>query len=329
MPENLGEFDVIARYFKQLATSKGAFQLKDDAAVLEVPAGKKLVISKDMLVGGIHFFVDDLPDLIARKALRTNISDIISKGADPAFYSLGLSYPGILKHDFISDFCSGLEADQDFYGLSLLGGDTTNSQNDFVISITIYGFCDIKGPVTRLGGKEGDFLYVTGTLGNSALGLESLKNPERFSSLDERDLSTLQSFYLLPQPPFGIQKLINDYANASMDISDGLLADCTHLCKASKCSATLHLDALPFHKIGGQLALEDREIKNLLVRGGDDYQCLMAVSPQNAAAFENAAQTVNIRVSCIGALEVQKKEALCLLEDGIPSSIVPRGYVHF
>jgi len=329
MADPLGEFDLIARYLEPLATSPGAFHLKDDAALIPVPVGKKLVMSKDVLIGGVHFFADDLPDLIARKALRTNVSDIIAKGADPAYYALGLCFAHNADGVFWEAFAQGLEADQDVFGLSLLGGDTTRSLNDFVISVTMFGLVDEKGPITRFGAQAHEAIYVSGHLGNSALGLLSLQEPDRFVGFGEGIISDLQGSYLLPQPPYGLQSIIARYASASMDISDGILADLAHLGRASHISAHIEQEDLP---LSGALKMVLEKYPDLIeraIQGGDDYQCLMTVPAHAEGAFVEACARAGQTVTRIGYTDHKSDEPVYLYERGAPSSVKVRGYTHF
>ena len=329
MVQDIGEFDLIARYLKPLATSAGAFHLQDDAATISVPEGAHLVISKDVLVGNVHFFPDDLPDLIARKALRTNVSDILSKGADPAHYALGLCFPEKADAGFMNAFAQGLEADQDYYGMSLIGGDTTRSIHDFMISVTLFGFAGQKGPVTRMGAKAGDALYVSNTLGDSALGLLTVTEPEGFKDASETLLSDLLAAYLLPQPPLGLQSIIAQYASASMDISDGILVDCEHMCRASGVSARIQQDCLPFSdKV--QAALEvNPALIDVAVKGGDDYQCLMSIPLDKEQHFIDACTAGELKVTRVGEMTEQRDVSVRLYLHDIISPIKINGYTHF
>lgn len=329
MADDIGEFDLIARYLKPLATQSGAFNLQDDAAIIDVPTGKKLVMSKDILVGNVHFFSDDLPDLIARKALRTNISDIISKGADPAYYALGLCFPHKADGAFMEAFAQGLEADQDLYNLSLLGGDTTRSQNDFMISVTMFGLVSERGPVTRLNARPNEAIYVSGHLGSSSLGLLSLNKPSSMKSLSPEALSDLQAAYLLPQPPFGIQSIISDYASASMDISDGILADLTHLCRSSGVSAQIIQEHLPLNDSVKAALKKYPSLIKTAIKGGDDYQCLMTISRKREADFVDACKKMGHKVTRIGQTIERQDYPLSLLDHGAISAIPLDGYTHF
>ncbi|MBA4783174.1 MAG: thiamine-phosphate kinase [Rhizobiales bacterium] len=329
MTEDIGEFDLISRYLKPLVALPGALALTDDAATIKVPASKQLIMSKDVLVGNVHFFENDLPDLIARKALRTNISDIIAKGAHPYCYALGLCFPGQASEDFIASFAEGLAADQDIYGVSLIGGDTTRSISDLMISVTMFGLAGKRGAVTRLGAGPGEAVYVSGTLGGSAVGLQTLLDRPRFEGLSEVLVSDLQSEYLLPQPPFGLQKMIAAHASASMDISDGLFQDAGHLARASEVTIIIEQEQIPM-STALQLALEsDPDLLETALKGGDDYQCLMTIPPDHQALFESDCADAGIMVSLIGKTIARARLPVMLRHHGEVVENLPTGYTHF
>lgn len=315
MQEKPSEFELIERYLRPLASDPYAFSLTDDAAIMDVPTDKQVVVSKDLLIAGSHFFHDDAPKLIAQKAVRSNISDLISKGATPYRYCLGLAFPEAPTHAFMQDFAKGLEDDQANFGWSLIGGDTTKSPSDFMISLTAYGLCDKGQMVRRAGGNVGDSLYVSGTLGDSALGLLSRQNPDLFTQLNADDRSHLQDAYLLPQPPLGLEELITKHATASMDISDGLFSDLAHMCRARGLSAEIDQQAIPMSSAArSAISVEPCLLKTAL-KGGDDYQCLMAVPRAKEAVFMRACANKGLSVRKIGVL-ISQTEPLFRLTNG-------------
>ncbi|MEP3233760.1 MAG: thiamine-phosphate kinase [Hyphomicrobiales bacterium] len=300
MQDKPSEFELIERYLRPLTTDPSAFSLKDDAAILHVPDGKQLVVSKDLLIAGSHFFPDDAPKLIAQKAVRSNVSDLIAKGAKPYRYSLGLAFSKPPSHCFMEAFAEGLREDQAHYGWSLIGGDTTKSPSDFMISITAYGLCDEGRMVPRSGAKVGDQLYVSGTLGDSALGLCQRQKPEFFAQLNADDQTYLDDAYLLPQPPIGLEEAIADCASASMDISDGLFSDLAHMCRASGVSAEIDQQAIPLSLATQNAIGHEPNLTKTVLKGGDDYQCLMAVSIEQEKAFNNLCSVKGLKVRKIG-----------------------------
>ena len=228
---------LIARFFAPLATEPGAAALTDDAAVL--PAGPgELVVTKDMLVAGVHFFADDPPDLVARKALRVNLSDLAAKGALPAGFLIGLGLPPDWTEEFLQSFASGLGADIDHFGCPLFGGDTVKVPGPLTLSITAFGRA--KRTVRRDGAWPGDLVVATGTIGDGALGLaargaerEPAGAPHWLQALDEDQRAALRLRYLQPEPRSALAEAVSAHASAAMDISDGFAGDLAKLAAAS------------------------------------------------------------------------------------------------
>lgn len=278
----MNEFDRIATYLAPLATSAGAFGLRDDAATLAAPVGGELVLTQDTLVEGIHFKGTEPPALIAQKALRVNLSDLAAKGATPLGYLLSLSLPDTCDDAWLAAFCSGLAQDQATYGITLLGGDSTASKQGAVITITAIGHS--PRCVRRAGAQAGDVLWVTGTIGDAALGLHSSD-------------AFLRNRYELPQPRTAFASVIRDHASAALDVSDGLLQDASHLAKQSDVAINIALDKLPLSKAAH--TTDAQALVNLAI-GGDDYEILFAAPPQRSDAIIAAAKAANTRVTLIG-----------------------------
>ena len=224
------EFSLISRHFRPLA-GPGALDLRDDAALLTPPAGRELVLTVDAMVGGVHFLPDDPPDLIGRKLLRVNLSDIAAKGALPLSYLMTVSTPKDTPDSWFAGFAAGLAQDQALYGVTLLGGDTTSTPGPISLSLTIIGHVAPGTAVHRFGAHDGDGIWVTGTIGDGALGLAvalgRLADPTGF----------LLDRYRLPQPRVGLE--LAGIASAGMDVSDGLVQDLGHLCRASGLGAEI------------------------------------------------------------------------------------------
>ena len=202
MAERPGEFELIERYFRPLASDPGAFGLTDDVAVYAPPHGEDVVLKADMIAEGVHFFGNDPPGAIAAKALRVNLSDLASKGATPVGYLLSLALPGDWSEDWLRDFAAGLAADQATFGVSLFGGDTTRAAGGLTVSIAAFGRVPAGSVVRRSGAAPGDLVFVSGTIGNSALGLRI-----RLGTLDSmpagKAADHLLDRYLYPQPRVG------------------------------------------------------------------------------------------------------------------------------
>ncbi len=285
------EFDLIHHYLKPLATHPGALGLTDDAAIMDVPAGQQLIITKDSLCEGVHYVGTEDPALIAQKLLRCNISDLASMGATPTLYFLSLSLPHA-DETWWQRFAHGLEEDQGHFGLSLGGGDTTRTQGSTTLSLTALGLLPKGTALRRSGAQPGDGLYVSGTLGDAALGLKCWQS----NSADTQDF--LVNRYLLPQPRVALGNTLRDYASACIDISDGLIQDAGHICSASLCGAEINAASLP-HSDAARTYLEKHPHETTtLLRGGDDYELLFTVPP----ARQHHLATVETPVTRIGTM---------------------------
>ncbi len=263
------EFTIIRDYFAPLAHPDAALNLKDDAALLSIPEGEQLVITTDTLNEGVHFIGNESPDLIARKALRVNLSDLAAMGATPLAYTLNLSAPKDADEAFFAAIAAGLKQDQEQFTIHLLGGDTTASTAGLSLTITAYGTVAKGAALTRFGAKSGDAIYVGGTIGAGALGLAVAQGKAPMNE-------ALLHAYQLPEPQLALSKMLRNKATACMDVSDGLVQDLTHLCAASVVGADIDCDAIP-------LAGKNLEA---CITGGDDY-VLLFTAPEGVL-IENA-----------------------------------------
>jgi len=323
-----GEFDLIARYFAPIA-GPGGLGLVDDAALLAPPAGCDLVLTKDLLVAGVHFFPDDPPEAIARKALRVNLSDLAAKGAEPLGFLLGLGLPQGWREGWLAAFARGLGADAAAYACPLLGGDTVSSPERLVLSITALGTVPKGAMVRRTTGRPGDVLHVTGTIGAAAMGLvlRLPHPPEWAAALPAATLAAARAAYLLPDPAMPLAQALRDHARAAMDISDGLIGDAMKLAGAS--GTGLEIDARLVPMLPG-VADAARPCPALLaccLTGGDDYQVLAAIPPDGCGAFEETARKAGRPVTRIGTLTVRGTRILGL--DGETLTLDRASYGHF
>lgn len=297
-----GEFDLIKRFFAPLAKDPGSVGLTDDAAVLSPRSGYDLVLTKDVLAADVHFFADDAPEAIASKALRVNLSDLAAKGAIPRGYLLGLALPVDWTTDWLQRFCNGLAADQAAYGIQLLGGDTIRSGNGLQVSISAIGEVEAGGAVRRAGACEGDVLFVSGTIGDAAAGLKARLDLDfcRRHALSDAAEKHILGRYLLPRPRTRLAPFIQRYASASMDISDGLFADCEHLARASGVDFQIDLDRVPASEALRAIEAVSRHNFLQCLDGGDDYEILSAIPAERADAFEADAKAADCPVVRIG-----------------------------
>jgi thiamine-monophosphate kinase len=297
----LSEFEIIARCFAPIA-APGAFGLLDDAASLSPPPGRDLVLTKDMLVAGMHFFPGDPPAAIARKALRVNLSDLAAKGAEPIGFMLGIALARETDQGWIDAFAAGLAADAASYGLALFGGDTVSTSGPVTVSITAFGSVPAGGMVRRLGASAGDRLFVTGRIGDAALGLRLRLEPEgelaRLLAPEHRE--ALLEAYLLPQPRTALAAAVQRHASAAMDVSDGFVGDLTKMLSGAGLGARVRLDRVP-HSPAAQAAMAiDRDLESVALCGGDDYELLVATPPGRANDFVAACDAAGVPASPIG-----------------------------
>lgn len=335
MAKRLNEFSLIEKYFAPLSSS-GAFGLKDDAALLQIPKSKTLVVTNDAIAEGVHFLQNTDPKRMAQKAIRTNLSDLAAKGATPFAFSLALGLPSNWDNQWIKAFAKGLESDCKNFGLTLCGGDTfrvSPDQSGAVISITAFGHIYKKDYASRLGAKSGHALYVTGTIGDGVLGLELAKNN---AMGDLTKPNTAQKYlinrYEIPQPRVELSKLIGKYASAAMDISDGFVGDLEKLCAASNVSANVNLNDIPISGHASAQANLHNVTVTSLITGGDDYELLIAIPKSKMDFFEKESAKINVPITYLGKLK--KSDANfngvnILGIDGEPIDMANRSYVHY
>ncbi|RAK52024.1 thiamine-phosphate kinase [Phenylobacterium deserti] len=264
------EFGEIARLFRPLTRGDaGAFDLLDDAAVIPQRAGHDLVVTKDAIVEGVHFPVGEKPDLIGRKLLRVNLSDLAAKAAEPFACFLAVAWPAGFEVRDRERFALGLHADLETFGLALLGGDTVSTPGPFTASLTALGWVPQGRMIRRSGARPGDLVMVSGNIGDGVLGLDAVQGRivDRGGQLAFR--------YRFPEPRLDLRDLLRKSATASADVSDGLIADVRHIALASGVQIHLDLDQLPLSRGAATWLEQQPDIAAALVRlasGGDDYE---------------------------------------------------------
>jgi len=292
---------LIARFFKPLATHPGALGLSDDAAFLTPPAGFDLVLTTDAIVGGVHFFPEDAADTVAGRALRVNLSDLAAKGARPLGFLLSLALPREIGEQWLEGFAQGLRADADLFGCPLFGGDTDRTPGPIVVSIAMFGTVPEGTMVRRAGAKAGDRVFVTGTIGDAALGV-MMRNGKRWK-LDEPQRQHLLSRYLVPQPRNALAEAVRIHASAAMDISDGLAGDFGKLCRVSGVAADVDVARVPLSEAARAVIAANPDAVESVLTGGDDYEIICTVPPAKAGSFHAAAGAANVAVSEIGEIK--------------------------
>ncbi|MFM8860132.1 MAG: thiamine-phosphate kinase [Methylocystis sp.] len=270
MMKRYSEDELISKLFSPIAGPE-ALGLGDDAALMAI-RDKPLVLTTDMLVAGVHFFNQDPPELIAKKALRVNLSDLAAKGAVPQGFLLSIALPGDWSNVWLESFARGLSEDALDFATPLLGGDTSSTSGPVTISITAIG--TVETFVARCGARVGDGVYVSGPIGEAALGLWLRENPGRLETLPLEARDGLLGRYLLPRPRLDLIPMLASAATASMDISDGLVGDLAKLMGVSGVSAEVRLSDIPLSLATLQAIALSPELLEIALTGGDDYEIL-------------------------------------------------------
>ena len=324
-----GEFDLIARYFAPLAAkAPGALGLKDDAATFQPPAGMELVFTTDALTADLHFLRSDPPDLIARKMLRQNLSDLAGKGAKPLGYLMTTALDDAVDEAWIAKFTEGLAQDQAEFDIALWGGDTTKTPGPLALTATLIGAVPAGRALRRDGARPGDRILVTGTIGDGFFGLAAHRG--ELADLAEPARRSLAQRYVLPQPRVTLGRVLAEQAlaHAGMDISDGLVADLGHMCAASNCGAEVAVASVPLSDAVADLVAGDPSLIAAAITGGDDYELLLAVPSDRVAAVLEAAQRSGTAIAEIGSI-VQESGLTFRDRDNQPLAFEKAGFTHF
>ncbi len=310
----MNEFDWIKRYLAPLATDPAALGLVDDAAFIQNP--HSMVVSADALVENIHFLPTLAPRKLAKRILATNLSDIAAMGASPRYYTLTGCLPSAPTEDWAQAFCAGLADIHEQYGIALLGGDTTKTKGPASFSVTIMGETDT--PMRRNAAQTGDDIWLSGIIGAAYLGLQTAIGP-----LEGGKPEWLEA-YETPTPQIALGIALNAAGIAcAMDVSDGLLGDLAHMCRASHVAAELRLEDTPLasqqHGVAAQL------------NGGDDYQLLFTAAPEKAAIIKKMGADLGIQLSNIGTVLCHNDtiHPVSLLKNGQKTSIEGGSFTHF
>ncbi|RKG42741.1 thiamine-phosphate kinase [Acinetobacter cumulans] len=304
----MAEFSIIDTYFNRKNVNSVDLGVGDDSALLTPPPQQQLVICADTSVAGRHFPFDTDPHAIGWKSVAVNLSDIAAMGAKPHSILLALSLPQI-DHDWLKGFSQGLYDCCDQFGVSLIGGDTTQSPH-LTITITALGWIETGQAITRSGAQIGDLICVSGTVGDAAYGLKHRGHP-------------LQQRLDYPTPRCELGEQLKGLASSMIDISDGLAQDLGHILTASNVGATIELDKLPLSETVNKLS-EQEKFQSALA-GGDDYELCFSISPENYQKIKQ--QYVNTSITIIG--QITQNLGLNLLKNGVNYSIQSNGYQHF
>ncbi|HXU99986.1 MAG TPA: thiamine-phosphate kinase [Caulobacteraceae bacterium] len=294
------EFAWIASLRPLTGGDRRALDLADDAAVLPGRPGFDLVMSKDAMVEGVHFPTGETADVIARRLLRTSLSDLAAKAAEPFGYLLLTAWPHHRGEGDRQAFRAGLEADGLEFGVVLIGGDTVSTPGPMIVCATVLGWAEQGRAVLRSGARAGDALVVCGQIGDGWLGLQAVQG-----ALADPD-GVLAARYRFPAPLFAMRQVLAEQVNAAADVSDGLIADAAHVAEASGLGLSLELNDIPLSAEGrawlaGHVTPEAALL--ILAVGGDDYAIVCAVDPSRLASMLSAARAANVPAARVGTFE--------------------------
>ena len=299
----LVEFDLIQRFFKTGAqalqsNSSIALGIGDDCALLRPSAGQEIAITSDMLVEGRHFLSAANPELLGRKALAVNLSDLAAMGANPLGFTLALALP---KADsvWLEGFSKGLFSMANEHSCSLIGGDTTAGPLN--ICITAFGSIPTGKAIQRKGAKLGEDIWVSGELGDARLTLAALRHEVLLPDLD---LKQIEHRMHQPTPRVELGTQLRGIASAALDISDGLLGDLKHILKESQVDAQIFLDLLPKSAI---LRKQSEALQNEFAAcGGDDYEICFTAPSDQRNVIEKLSNSLHLPLTRIGQTTVMK-----------------------
>jgi len=327
-----GEFELIARLFAPLAAGwPGACGLTDDVAYLPlegdlVAPGEELVLKTDAIVAGVHFLVEDPPDLVARKLLRVNLSDLAAKGARPLVYLLAIMLPASIDFGWLARFTEGLRADQQAFGLHLAGGDTDATPGPLTLAATLLGAVPAGRRMLREGARAGDGVFVSGTIGDGALGLKAIRG--ELAGLAPAQLAALAHRYRLPEPRLALGARLRGLAHATMDISDGLVGDLEHICEASRVGAIVEAVRVPLSEAARAALARNPALIESVLGGGDDYELLFAAPISAEGALGALGREIGVPIARVGRI-VAGERVQALDQEGRPLALAQRSYRHF
>ena len=323
----MNEFELIAQYFAPLTAGEpGARNLTDDAALLDVPPGETLVATHDVMIEAVHFTGKEPPHNIARKLLRVNLSDLAAMGAKPCAYLLGIAAPRRTQAAWFKDFADGLAQDQAEFGIALAGGDTTAHDGALNLSLTALGTLPQGAALTRAGAQIGDDLYVSGTLGDAGLGLALATGA--ISAADAGATAFLKTRYELPSPRITLGLALRGIAHAAMDISDGLMQDLSHICRASGVGARVEVARVPLSPAARAMQSAQTDVASYALSAGDDYELLFTAPARARGAIEALSTALELPIARIGAIAAGSG-ATAYDQAGNPFHLATQGFCHF
>lgn len=335
------EFEIIARFFAPLASAApGAFGLTDDAALVEVGAGRQLVVTLDTIVAGVHFLADDPADAVACKLLSVNLSDLAAMGACPLAYLLSVGLPSAWDEatieTWLGAFAAGLKAVQNQFAIDLIGGDTVAVPGPVTLTATLLGTVLSGKELRRSGAQIGDDIYVSGTIGDAVLGLRLLQ--QCVPPVPDSDRIMLVDRYRRPRPRVALGGRLSGLAHAAADISDGLVADLGHICRASGVGARIEVARVPLSAAAAHVIAAQPQMLATLLCGGDDYELVFTAAPAACGDIAEVARSLDLPLTVIGrilpataasTLGARNQPVVVVDASGTAIDINAGGYRHF
>lgn len=339
MAAQLGEFERIDKYLRPLAADvPGALNLLDDAGIVDVPADRRLVVTTDTMVEGVHWLAGTDPGWIAAKLLRVNLSDLAAMGAAPFGYTLNLALPpageagdrASAADAWLAPFCEALGREQKSWEIGLIGGDSVRTPGPATLTATMFGLVERGHAHLRLGARRGDTVWVSGTPGDGALGLAAAKGElDRLPGVTDEDRAHLAGRFHLPTPRLALGRALIGVASAVIDLSDGLPGDLEHICRASRVAARVEADRLPLSDAARAVVAADPKRRAAALSGGDDYELLFTAGSDAEAAVRLAADRAGVGVAAIGTIVDPTEGPSVAILDGDGRSIPGlAGWVH-
>jgi thiamine-monophosphate kinase len=321
----LGEFDRIRRFFAPLAGPEG-LGLADDAALVELASGRRLVVTTDAIVEGVHYLPQDPPELVAAKLLRVNLSDLAAMGAVPRHYLLTTALPPACGEDWLARFAQGLDDDQRRFGVALIGGDSVATPGPAMLSLTAIGEVAAGAEIRRGTARAGDRIWVSGTIGDASLGLAVLEGSHAGLAAPHR--AYLVDRYRLPQPRVTLGPALAGIAHAMLDVSDGLLADLGHIGEASRLACVVFAEALPLSPAARAAVASSAAAVGALATGGDDYELLFTAPDSATESLNRLSASLAVPITAIGT--ISNGEGVRLVDgDDNEIRVAALGYRHF
>jgi thiamine-monophosphate kinase len=325
-PRKTGEFERIDRLFAPLAAGfPGALGLTDDAALIRPSARCELVVTTDTIVSGVHYVGDEPADLVARKLLRVNLSDVASMGARPVAYTLNIALPSSVDDEWLEAFVAGLAADQAEYGVSLAGGDSVSTPGPVTLTITAFGEIPPGKAVRRSGARVGDTIFVSGTIGDGALGLKAVRG--ELAAVPSDDSEYLTDRYRLPRPRTALGPNLPGLANAAIDVSDGLIGDLGHITDQSAVAAVVEAASIPLSRAAAAALERNPGLRQAILAGGDDYELLFTAPGEAADRIAAIATEIGLPITAIGRIEAGRGVRV-RDETGAEIALATTGFVH-